>query len=58
MIQIRYTFITVLWSVFICVAFLSCRKSDYKTDDSSEIIQDFGEGTGTVTWTADKTYIL
>lgn len=37
---------------------LSCRKSDYILEDSDETISDAGFGTGTVTWTKDKSYIL
>lgn len=36
----------------------SCRKSDYVLEDHDETITDNGFGTGTVTWTKDKNYIL
>jgi len=36
----------------------SCRKSDYLLEDHDETITDNGFGTGTVTWTSDKNYIL
>ncbi len=35
----------------------SCRKSDYYIDNKS-VIEDLGGGTGTTTWTNDKSYIL
>jgi hypothetical protein len=37
--------------------FLSCRKSDYEVQLSSNII-DGGQGTGTVTWYAGKNYVI
>ena len=37
---------------------LSCRKSDYVLEDPNETITDNGFGTGTVTWTKDKSYVL
>ena len=40
--------------VFICS---SCRKSDIILDDSNTITDD-GSGTGTVTWTNDKEYLI
>ncbi|MFV0593615.1 MAG: hypothetical protein ACK5M7_19745 [Draconibacterium sp.] len=40
------------------VGFMSCRKSDYLLEGNSETITDNGFGTGTVTWTKDKEYIL
>ena len=36
----------------------SCRKSDYVVEDDLVIIRDNGWGTGTTTWTNDKTYLL
>lgn len=35
----------------------NCRKSDYIIDEE-ETVRDLGSGTGTVTWTKDKTYLL
>ncbi|MBT6005635.1 MAG: hypothetical protein HOG79_07945, partial [Prolixibacteraceae bacterium] len=40
------------------VIFLGCRKSDYLLEGSTEVLHDYGEGTGTVTWTKNKEYIL
>lgn len=37
---------------------VSCRKSDYKTNNGYEVIEDDGGGTGTVTWTMDNNYLL
>ncbi len=34
------------------------RKSDFSTDEGSEVISDKGSGTGTTTWTADKNYLI
>jgi hypothetical protein len=35
-----------------------CRKSDYVTPSGPEVVRDNGNGTGTVTWTSDKNYLL
>ncbi len=35
----------------------NCRKSEYIIDEE-ETVRDLGSGTGTVTWTKDKTYLL
>ena len=43
--------------LFSAVATLSCRKSDYYLTDK-QVITDNGGGTGTVTWSSDKTYLL
>jgi len=43
--------------LFLMVATLSCRKSDY-TIQLEETVTDQGGGTGTVTWTRDKAYLL
>jgi hypothetical protein len=39
------------------LSFHSCRKSDYILEDT-EFIRDNGNGTGTITWTSDRTYII
>lgn len=44
--------------ILIFLAFTSCRKSDYFVAGSEDVLRDNGEGTGTVTWTKDKKYIL
>lgn len=44
--------------VLLIVFTLGCRKSDYSIDGNDETITDNGFGTGTVTWTKDKEYIL
>ena len=37
---------------------VSCRKSNYDIVDNGINISDNGEGTGTVTWTKNKSYLL
>ena len=44
--------------VVLSILLFSCRKSDYFTKSGSTTITDNGSGTGTVTWTSDKTYFL
>jgi hypothetical protein len=46
----------LLWISFLSI-FTSCRKSAYLIEDE-ETITDQGGGTGTVTWTADKDYLI
>jgi len=43
--------------IFSAAVTLSCRKGDYYLTDK-QVISDNGGGTGTVTWTSDKTYLL
>ena len=51
--QLKYFFIIIM------IAFAAgCRKSDYILEDSGETITDDGRGTGTVTWTKSKDYLL
>ena len=45
----------ILLTVFVVA---SCRKSDYLLEGSGETITDNGFGTGTVTWSKDKEYVL
>ncbi len=50
-------------SALICMISLvalaaSCRKSDYVTPTGPELIRDNGTGTGTVTWTSDRDYLI
>ncbi|MEE4255999.1 MAG: hypothetical protein V2I47_03090 [Bacteroidales bacterium] len=52
---ITYTIVVPLIMVLLLSA---CRKSDYEVANGSVTIRDLGEGTGTVTWTKDKSYIL
>ena len=41
------------------LALFSCdRKSDYVIGENSEVVKDDGSGTGTTTWTSNKTYLL
>lgn len=47
----------ILVFLFFFIITQSCRKSDYYIDDES-IISDNGGGTGTITWTADKKYLI
>ncbi|MCG6189658.1 hypothetical protein [Maribellus maritimus] len=51
----KYRIISIL---LIFVAFTGCRKSDYLVEGSQQVLSDDGSGTGTVTWTKDKDYIL
>ena len=44
--------------VSLIVALAGCRKSDYELETGSSSIVDNGAGTGTVTWTSDKEYII
>src|SRR6056297_4306318 len=43
--------------ISILILLSSCRKSDIIIDDE-KLLSDDGSGTGTVTWTNDKSYIL
>ncbi len=45
-------------SLTLLIVLTACRKSDYKLPDDSSTITDNGEGTGNVTWTNDKIWIL
>ena len=49
-----------IFIMLISIAILasSCRKSDYELTETDVTITDLGEGTGTVTWTKDKSYLL
>lgn len=44
--------------ISIIVALAGCRKSDYELETGSSNIVDNGAGTGTVTWTKDKEYVI
>jgi len=44
--------------IAILLVVFSCRKSDYIIEGNGETITDDGNGTGTVTWTSDKEYLL
>lgn len=44
--------------LLVAVTVIACRKSDYILEGNSETITDNGFGTGTVTWTKDKEYVL
>lgn len=47
--------------IFIIVVFTllaGCRKSDYELESNGSSIVDDGAGTGTVTWTKDKEYLI
>lgn len=48
----------IIYSIFIIIIFLGCRKSDYLLKNGNEVIHDDGSGTGTVTWTKDNEYLL
>lgn len=47
----------VAW-IILFVLFAGCRKSDYYLVDGNNYLRDNGGGTGTVTWTKNKDYIL
>ena len=47
----------ILAIAFLLVFFSNCRKSDFIVEET-ETIRDNGAGTGTVTWTKDKDYLL
>ena len=47
----------IIGCILILQVFTACRKSDYELPQD-ETIRDAGEGTGTVTWFADRRYIL
>ncbi|MDF1574213.1 MAG: hypothetical protein P1P86_03365 [Bacteroidales bacterium] len=49
--------ISIILLLSACLLFPSCRKSGYLID-KVESISDQGGGTGTVTWTADKEYLI
>ncbi len=52
---------TLKFSVFLLVGLFilfSCRKSNYLVNEAVETVRDNGGGTGTVTWSADKSYLL
>ncbi|WP_347838999.1 hypothetical protein [uncultured Draconibacterium sp.] len=40
------------------LSILSCRKGDYVIEGDGETITDNGKGTGTVTWSKDREYVL
>lgn len=55
MARIHIILILVLTTMLIAS---SCRKSDYEVSENTVTIRDQGEGTGTVSWTKDKSYVL
>ncbi len=44
--------------IFTGVLVFGCRKSDYRIEGFTEAVEDYGTGTGTVTWTKDKEYLI
>jgi hypothetical protein len=52
-----HIYLSLLFFLSFLTTFTACRKSDYIIEDQ-ETITDQGGGTGTVTWTADKEYII
>jgi hypothetical protein len=52
----RYFIISVLF--FQTVVLISCRKSDYEASTGPVLVRDNGLGTGTATWSKDKTYLV
>lgn len=53
---VRYFSGILIWPLLLTVSF-SCRKSEYILDETI-FVRDNGAGTGTVTWTKDKGYLL
>lgn len=49
----NFTFIAII----VITGLTGCRKSEY-LNEQTEVITDQGGGTGTVTWTSDKTYVI
>lgn len=49
---------TLIISLVVILAISCNRKSDYYIPDIYDVITDNGSGTGTVTWTKDKQYLL
>ena len=49
--------ISLLFVLLLSFNGTSCRKSDYIIDQT-ETIRDLGGGTGTTTWTSDRTYLI
>ncbi len=57
--MIKSRIISIFSILFIClVIFTGCRKSDYLLDNDVVTVRDYGNGTGTVTWSCDKSYML
>ncbi len=50
--------INISYILILLVFVVGCRKSDYILEGNQETFSDNGGGTGTVTWTKDKEYIL
>ena len=44
--------------VLVLAAVAGCRKSEFIIEGNTEVFRDNGDGTGTVTWTKNKEYIL
>jgi hypothetical protein len=57
LLQSRSMLLAVLLFILTAMGGISCRKSEYVIE-ISESISDQGGGTGTVTWTKDKSYLL
>lgn len=49
--------ITWIFSI-VLILFTGCRKSHYLAEESAVQMYDYGQGTGTVTWTKDKQYLV
>ncbi len=52
------TKITALLLLLLVLFQYGCRKSDFIIEEPTNIYRDYGEGTGTVTWTKDNEYII
>jgi len=49
---------TVFFIIVMFVVVAGCRKSDYLVEGDAEAFRDNGQGTGTVTWTRNKEYLI
>ena len=48
----------IFWFVLLTLMIFACRKSDFIIESSDIVVNDIGNGTGTVTWKKNKEYIL
>jgi hypothetical protein len=56
--DMRLTYINITILITILLVTGSCRKSDFYLEPSTISYQDYGQGTGTVTWSKDKTHLI
>ena len=58
MITTKHTLKGILIILALVVVLSACRKSDYEVIESNVTVRDQGQGTGTTTWTSEKSYLL